>query len=43
MTTQISQPTIDEVAPPSTRVWLRPEGLAAFVAGLVLFVALGGP
>lgn len=42
-----TQPTIhatsSEVAPPSTRVWLRLEGLAAFVAGLVVFGALGGP
>lgn len=42
-TTQpIIQPTRAEVAPPSTRAWLRIEGLAAFVAGLVVFVALGG-
>jgi hypothetical protein len=31
------------VAPPSTRAWLRIEGLAVFVTGLVLFVGLGGP
>jgi hypothetical protein len=32
-----------DVAPPSTRTWLRIEGLAAFVAGLAIFVAAGGP
>jgi hypothetical protein len=31
------------VAPPSTRAWLRLEGLAAFAAGLAVFVAAGGP
>ena len=28
---------------PSIRAWLRIEGLAGFVAGIVLFVGLGGP
>ena len=32
-----------DVAPPSTRTWLRIEGLAAFVAGLAIFGAAGGP
>jgi hypothetical protein len=31
------------VVAPSIRAWLRIEGLAGFVAGLVLFVGLGGP
>lgn len=43
-TTQpISQPAVGEVAPPSIRTWLRIEGLAAFGAGLAIFVSLGGP
>lgn len=43
-TTQpIIQSTVSEVAPPSMQAWLRIEGLAAFVAGLIVFVALGGP
>lgn len=43
-TTQpIIQSTVGEVAPPSMQAWLRIEGLAAFVAGLIVFVALGGP
>lgn len=43
-TTQpILQAPSTEVAPPSTRVWLRIEGLAAFVAGLAIFGAVGGP
>lgn len=43
-TTQpIIHATSSEVAPPSTRAWLRIEGLAGFVAGLAVFVALGGP
>lgn len=37
------QPVVTDVAPRSTRTWLRIEGLAAFVAGLAIFVALGGP
>ncbi len=32
-----------EVAPPSTRTYLRAEGLAAFVAGLAIFGSAGGP
>jgi hypothetical protein len=32
-----------DVAPPSTRTWLRLEGAAAFVAGLAIFIAAGGP
>ena len=32
-----------DVAPPSTRTWLRIEGLAAFVTGLAIFGAAGGP
>lgn len=32
-----------EVAPRSTRPWLRLEGLAAFVAGLAIFGTAGGP
>jgi hypothetical protein len=35
--------TANLVAPPSTRAWLRLEGLAAFAAGLAIFVAAGGP
>ena len=31
------------VVAPSIRAWLRVEGLAGFVAGIALFVALGGP
>ena len=31
------------VAPPSTRTWLRLEGVAAFVAGLAIFIASGAP
>ena len=31
------------VAPPSTRSWLRAEGVAAFLAGLAIFGATGGP
>lgn len=42
-TEPITRSTMTEVAPPSTRAWLRIEGLAAFVAGLAGFVALGGP
>jgi hypothetical protein len=38
-----TQPIGLPVAPPSTRTWLRIEGLAAFIAGLALFGALGGP
>jgi hypothetical protein len=36
-------PTSLEIAPRSTRPWLRLEGLAAFVAGLAVFGATGGP
>ena len=32
-----------EAGPISVRTWLRLEGAAAFVAGLVLYVWLGGP
>ena len=32
-----------EIAPPSTRTWLRIEGAAAFAAGLAIFGAAGGP
>lgn len=42
-TRPIIQSTVSEVAPPSMQAWLRIEGLAAFVAGLIVFVALGGP
>lgn len=43
-TTQpITHPTVNEVASPSIRAWLRIEGLAAFVAGLAVFGILGGP
>ena len=44
-----SRPAVDStsktdiVAPPSTRSWLRLEGGAAFVAGLAVFLAAGGP
>lgn len=31
------------VAPPSTRTWLRLEGVATFVAGLAIFAWSGGP
>ena len=31
-----------DVAPPSTRTWLRLEGVAAFVAGLAIFGVAGG-
>nr|ADC35975.1 hypothetical protein [uncultured bacterium 148] len=34
---------LTQMAPPSTRAWLRIEGVAVFVAGLALFVSLGGP
>ena len=32
-----------DVAPPSTRTWLRIEGVAAFAVGLAIFGAAGGP
>ena len=32
-----------QVAPPSTRTYLRAEGLAAFIAGLAIFGSAGGP
>jgi hypothetical protein len=32
-----------DVAPPSTRPWLRLEGVAAFAAGVAIFGATGGP
>ena len=41
-----AHPTVTAQPPvvaPSIRAWLRIEGLAGFVAGLVLFVGLGGP
>lgn len=41
MTTDDAPPM--QVAPPSTRMWLRVEGVAAFVAGLAIFVDGGGP
>jgi hypothetical protein len=43
LTTSLDQPRTMQVAPPSTRTWLRVEGVAAFAAGLVIFVATGGP
>ncbi|MEO5884051.1 MAG: DUF4260 domain-containing protein [Candidatus Limnocylindrales bacterium] len=47
MHTMITTPTprVDrlDVAPVSTRTWLRLEGLAAFAAGLAIFGANGGP
>jgi hypothetical protein len=36
------RPTTGDVAPPSTRAWLRLEGAAALVAGVALYVGLGG-
>jgi hypothetical protein len=39
----VHYPTTHDVAPPSTRSWLRIEGVAAFVAGLAIFGATGGP
>ncbi len=42
-TTTLHQPTTLEVAPPSTRTWLRIEGVAAFAAGVAIFGAAGGP
>lgn len=42
-TTTLSQPATVEVAPPSTRTWLRIEGVAAFAAGVAIFGAAGGP
>jgi hypothetical protein len=41
-TTTSLSPAID-IAPPSTRTWLRLEGLAAFAAGLAIFGLAGGP
>ena len=32
-----------DVAPPSTRTWLRLEGLAALIGGVVIFLTNGGP
>lgn len=47
MDTTAAAPIIErssiDVAPPSTRTWLRAEGLAAFLAGLAIFGAAGGP
>ena len=43
LTTPIDQSRTAQVAPPSTRAWLRIEGVAAFAAGLTIFVATGGP
>jgi hypothetical protein len=48
MTSTTAVPTATTTAPaatldPSARAWLRIEGAAAFVAGLVLFGATGGP
>lgn len=43
LTTSIDQSMTTQIAPPSTRAWLRAEGLAAFVAGLAIFIAAGGP
>jgi hypothetical protein len=40
-TTTAARPT--QVAPVSTRTWLRLEGVAAFAAGLAIFGALDGP
>lgn len=46
MTAPIAQtthhPVSREVSPPSTRAWLRLEGAAALVAGVALYLALGG-
>jgi hypothetical protein len=41
--TPTAHPSTLGLAPPSIRAWLRAEGLAAFVAGLALFGATGGP
>lgn len=43
LTAPIATTDMTQVAPPSTRSWLRLEGLAAFVAGLAVFVGTGGP
>jgi hypothetical protein len=43
LTTPLDQPRTLQVAPPTTRTWLRLEGVAAFAAGLAIFVATGGP
>ena len=43
LTAPIATTDMTQVAPPSTRSWLRLEGLAAFVAGLAIFVGTGGP
>ena len=40
-TTTLSRTT--DVTPPSTRTWLRLEGVAAFIAGLAVFGFAGGP
>lgn len=42
-TTTPQHSTSTLVAPPSTRIWLRVEGVAAFIAGLAIFGATGGP
>jgi hypothetical protein len=43
-TTPTSPATTDSAAViPSTRIWLRLEAAAAFIAGLAVFVAGGGP
>lgn len=43
MTTPIDATGPAQVASPSTRVWLRVEGIAAFAAGLAVFGGMGGP
>ena len=42
MTTTTMSRTTD-ITPPSTRTWLRLEGVAAFAAGLAIFGLAGGP
>jgi hypothetical protein len=42
MTTTTMSRTTD-ITPPSTRTWLRLEGIAAFAAGLAIFGLAGGP
>jgi hypothetical protein len=43
MTTPIDATGPAQVASPSTRAWLRVEGIAAFVAALAVFGEMGGP
>jgi hypothetical protein len=43
LTSEIPGAGAGALTPGSTRAWLRAEGLAAFVAGLAIFGAAGGP